>query len=119
MQNTEAKHTPGPWTLRSHSDEGRHQMREVVTVYNTTDAEDGITHVVAMDKAAYLGPDGAWEAENHANAQLIAAAPELLASLEDTVQALEYWFERNGDPAGADSQMMQNARAAIAKARQV
>ena len=56
---------------------------------------------------------------NEAAACLIEAAPELLEALKQTVSSLEYWFKRNGDPEGANSQMMQNARAAIAKAEEV
>lgn len=44
------------------------------------------------------------------------AGPELLDNLKKTVASLEYWFPRWGDPEGANSQMMQDARAIIAKA---
>jgi len=46
-------------------------------------------------------------------ADLIA---DLLEQLKQTVDALAYWFPRWGDPAGANSQMMINARAQVAKA---
>ena len=46
-------------------------------------------------------------------ADLIA---ELLKQLKQTVDALAHWFPRWGDPEGADSQMMINARAQVAKA---
>ena len=51
------------------------------------------------------------------DARLIAAAPELLHSLEQTVASLTYWFGRYDDPEGAMSLMMNRARAAIAKAK--
>ena len=46
-------------------------------------------------------------------ADLIA---KLLEQLKQTVDALTHWFPRWGDPEGANSQMMANARSAIAKA---
>jgi hypothetical protein len=41
---------------------------------------------------------------------------DLLEQLKQTVDALVYWFPRWGDPGGANSQMMINARNVIAKA---
>ena len=49
-------------------------------------------------------------------ARIEKAAPDLLENLKQTVSSLEYWFPRYGDPEGANSQMMKNARAAIAAA---
>jgi len=46
-------------------------------------------------------------------ADLIA---ELLKQLKQTVDALTHWFPRWGDPGGAGSTMMINARNVIAKA---
>jgi uncharacterized protein YdiU (UPF0061 family) len=46
-------------------------------------------------------------------ADLIA---DLLEQLKQTVDALAHWFPRWGDPEGANSQMMINARNMIAKA---
>jgi hypothetical protein len=57
------------------------------------------------------------EAERLANARLITAAPDLMAALIQTVDALEFWFPRWGDPGGTASEMMNQARAAIAKAK--
>ena len=63
MSNANAQHTPGPWEAIGasvHSD-----GREIVCgLHNTRSAED---------------------AERRANARLIAAAPELLAALEQVV----------------------------------
>jgi hypothetical protein len=81
-------HTPGPW---------KHDEMWGLIKY-------GRTEICALHSG------------NAANARLIAAAPELLEALNQTVSSLEYWFKRNGDPEGANSLMMQNARAAIAKA---
>ena len=46
-------------------------------------------------------------------ADLIA---DLLENLKQTVDSLAHWFPRWGDPGGASSQMMINARAQVAKA---
>jgi hypothetical protein len=46
-------------------------------------------------------------------ADLIA---ELLEQLKQAVDSLAHWFPRRGDPGGANSQMMINARNMIAKA---
>jgi len=58
--------------------------------------------------------------EDAANAEFIARAwnshYELLESLKQTVTSLEYWFLSWGDPLGANSKIMQNARAVIQKA---
>ena len=51
------------------------------------------------------------------DARLIAAAPELYESLEQTVASLEHWFVRHGDPEGVNSLMMKKARAALAKVK--
>ncbi len=48
-------------------------------------------------------------------ADLIA---DLLEQLKQTVDALTHWFPRWGDPGGANSQMMINARAQVAKAEE-
>jgi hypothetical protein len=48
-------------------------------------------------------------------ADLIA---DLLEQLKQTVDALAYWFPRWGDPEGASSQMMINARNMITKAEE-
>lgn len=50
------------------------------------------------------------------NAGRYEAAAELLRALKNTVAALDHWFPRWGDPLGAQSGMMNDARAAIAKA---
>lgn len=90
---TKIKHTPSPWTVHGGN----------IIQHNGIDIAK-----------AWMGPQG--ELPTVANAQLIAAAPDLLESLKQTVEALSYWLPRYGDTEGAKSQMMINARAAIAKA---
>lgn len=43
----------------------------------------------------------------------------VVESLAQTIDSLEHWFPRWGDPDGANSQMMKNARAALTSARAV
>ena|SRR3990172_5030365 len=75
------------------------------------------------DEDCYAEQYGDGDASHHelirkaqADVHLIAAAPDLLAALEQTVTALEHWFPRYGDPQATNSPMMKQARAAIAKA---
>lgn len=105
-------HTPGPWTVRNYP-------------ANETEGDDAETHIQAYaDENGEEGASLAWvnrwtfgdsppAAESVANARLIAAAPELLAALEELsaysasdVDANEASFE----------QAREHARAAIAKA---
>jgi len=51
-----------------------------------------------------------------ANARLVAAAPDLLEQLTQLATSYAYWLPRYGDPEAVNSQLMQNVRAAIAKA---
>ncbi len=83
-----SKHTPGPW------------------------ATDGGDTVVAMGNQIVVtapAPDGASREEMKANARLIAAAPDLLAVLENM-------FTEFGD-FEYDVAAISAARAAIAKAK--
>jgi hypothetical protein len=89
-----AKHTPGPWSL---------------------DSDAGQVHIVAAGAAIArvmaMRSDGCGEA----NARLIAAAPDLLAELQNIANANpSSWDEETRDQF---QQWAQNrARAAIAKA---
>lgn len=91
------KHTPGPW---------------VVGV--TVDRTHGDWPVFRLRGLEDPNPDGA---EVQANANLIAAAPDLLAALE----AMDRYFfiedhTEDGDPE-AYRALYEQARAALAKAR--
>lgn len=93
------KHTPGPWTLAKGS----------LGVYVMVGDRE-ISSTVGSSR------------EDLANARLIAAAPELLAALENLVDLLagDQWSEAEIDVAfnltGLGARVNQ-ARAAIAKAR--
>jgi hypothetical protein len=90
-----AQPTPGPWTYRNWRN-------------SRTDAGIGIEGPQHEETADV--PLG-----HIADARLIAAAPELLAALEETLEELE--IARDGElwPTGA-SAVAHRARAAIAKA---
>jgi hypothetical protein len=90
-----AKHTPGPWRLNADN------STEVMTVtgFNVARAHcNGIYHIKL--------------AQAEANACLIAAAPDLLAALQDLVS------DDGPNPGAYFSQRIAAARAAIAKATQ-
>ena len=91
MKNKKTGHTPGPWTA---------------TAWGQTMSIDG----VGIIGVAHLNPRGNHNAgipsaEDHANARLIAAAPELLGFAEATAQTF-----------GADTIIGREARATIGKA---
>lgn len=88
-------HTPGPWQI----DYGKKYPRGVSRV-NRTDALGGINSIVRWNGIGMPS-----SVEGHANARLIAAAPELLAALKAVVAIAD----RRTDEFDA-------ARAAIAKA---
>lgn len=98
----DVKHTPGPWLIEGN------------TVYalskhdiNIFDAE---VHAGYGDDDHKLSSDIL-----QANAHLIAAAPDLLASLEEIIKCLDeaYGFDKFPDPTSISGR----ARAAAAKAR--
>lgn len=75
-------HTPGPWAI-----DGDTRPAEICTIHGIPKSEsneNGFTYI--------RGAIGYWdasEAENMANANLIAAAPELLAALNGLVGIIE------------------------------
>ena len=101
MNTTKAQHTPGPWKVCHSSDNG---------IYIGIERLGQNAAVIA----SLTYNDFYSQAE--ANACLIAQSPNLLKSLKQTVESLEYWFKRYGDPEGANSEMMKQAREAISKA---
>ena len=89
-----SKHTPGPWEVAYQDKNGQSVVKgehiEVATCWH---------HCV-----------GSIEKEMHANARLIAAAPELLEALKEIVDAADGAGWEQLDPS------FKKARAAIAKA---
>jgi hypothetical protein len=86
-------HTPGPFPLT---------IRK---------SDSNVPHVIITNQGNHYASTYDLSA-----ARLIAAAPDMLEALIQTVDALGFWFPRWGDPGGAASEMMNQARAAIAKA---
>lgn len=95
------KHTPGPWKV-SRSDKDGAEVKAIAEI-----AWCGVGAAYSMVSGVTQHIDAE---ECRANARLIAAAPELLAALED--------LERTaGLAASHDDPARVAARAAIAKAR--
>ena len=88
---SESKHTKGPWIVRNESE---------IAGWSKT----GKSWVVARTTAAKVGRDAA-----NANARLIAAAPDLLAALEDSLYV--------GADEAIKALIRQSARDAIARAK--
>jgi hypothetical protein len=91
-----SKHTPGPWRASN------------ATVYAPN--QNAPRQMIPIKiESGWL--DGAWESDDeaHANARLIAAAPEML-------EALELIDGYDGDAIPV-SQVRETVRAALAKAR--
>lgn len=95
---TQATHTPGPWEAHTYGDKSV-----------------SVRHYLGMglnQPVCEMHP-GKTPAERNANARLIAAAPELLAALEE-MTATFGWQAPNANPAVDAS--IAAARAAINKA---
>lgn len=94
-----SKHTPGPWRIE---------------IEDSPDAEWSRRwpNIIA-DEYEVVGTEGMYGdlETDMANARLIAAAPELLQSLQEVIQ----YFDAPGDGCFSDAQLAK-ARAAIAKA---
>lgn len=104
------RHTPGPWHTDAVMGEDRHEICAEPTT------ESGNPNVIATVFCDLLDPHPAIGlTEANANARLIAAAPELLAALQDM---LATHTARNVCGLERLTQVHQAARAAIAKATQ-
>lgn len=94
------KHTPGPWALGELLDPGDNTKHVAII------QREGVTQgAVCLVSSVNL-----FDAQDAANAHLIAAAPELLAALRRLVSAYSY----DNIPSVADA--LREARAALAKA---
>lgn len=107
-----SEHTPGPWIV--------HEGYEIdVRSANPADlAEAPIYYCIAENIGGHVrGKNFDDYREVHANARLIAAAPDLLAALEDVRKRMhdsEHWWIDCPERGGFDIGMID---AAIAKAR--
>ncbi|MFM5431434.1 hypothetical protein ACET9P_11135 [Aeromonas veronii] len=99
-----SKHTPGPWE-RSKKTDG-----------NWWHIGAG-NQAVAAVHAASKKRNEPYASMFEANANLIAAAPELLAALEEAVETIE-WMNGCSSPARNEvEEAIREGRAAIAKAK--
>ena len=94
-----SRHTPGPWVAK-----GEHERGDIAWV------DAGLLCIAECP----TGEDGQ---KMLANARLIAAAPELLAALEDMLNGWRYIRSTHGDLYGVGwDRAQEKAEAAIAKA---
>lgn len=100
------KYTSGPWNK---IEDKLTQQYYIACPYGETIFH--IAHVTKEDVGHGISEEG-----YHANASLIAAAPELLESLKNVLHSLLYWLPRYGDTRIKDCEMVKRAKAAIAKA---
>ena len=103
---SETKHTPGPWRYTVRNDNGL-----PATLYADNDGCDVDMADFCMDWVE------AFCDEAHANARLIAAAPELLAALVELDRVSAGLSDYDGIEIGGAPEAWQQARAAINKAQ--
>lgn len=98
----EFKGTPGPWEV----DRNNVHTGQIATIH----------HCIGNDWVEIWSPN--WpdsEETQEANANLIAAAPDLLEALQETVYRLDAWIS-TGRASDLDVNAAEKARAAISKA---
>lgn len=100
-----SSHTPGPWTLKHVS--GSNFAVQRFEIRGMFGSKLGVSPIFNRDTSAI---DGASICCSPQDASLIAAAPDLLEALQDSIMALEIVYP-NGSP------VLNAARAAIARAR--
>lgn len=122
-------HTPGPWTFEP-GDTGDPSVgvgAQLPTVFvgNPNPYYDGILLATLHDPICNNDEDGhpQYFGNADANARLIAAAPDLLAALQEAVRVIRAWHGMGMGPHEAQawalyqaSPEMQRINAAIAKA---
>lgn len=117
----ESKHTPGPWKFIDASSSFAHQLKPVCII------QSGDKQVASFS----WNDDSPWfptKEQSHANARLIAAAPELLEALQDLYAFVGVMVGRGPDasipetvttPIGLPVKIgaiMRDAEAALSKA---
>ncbi len=107
------KHTPGPWRVIIDDDGNPLSGRPSVVAADEYDC--AIVHWDGFVQTYWQSARG--EKEIHANAKLIAAAPELLEVVKDFMENPLYQVAVGGNPTMVD-EFMTRARAVIAKATQ-
>ena len=111
------QHTPGPWVIERRSRHGEKEISRIITP-----EKDGWGNPLAI--CSFVSQWG--RKDKPANANLIAAAPDLLAALEKmvkeadthaTIDANPVWDFADGPMPEAKARHVDHARAAIAKAK--
>jgi len=104
INNTTAQHTPGPWNVYRWADG------------NMTCIDGGPDDTICIASISGDDPEKPWR---RANADLIAAAPDLLAALEAVLRECVLVQKHYGDSSNAReaASARLTAEAAIAKAR--
>lgn len=99
----ETGHTPGPWIITEHDH----------AAYILPTGDVPCITIIALERM------GRNYTESKANADLVAAAPDLLASMEDLFEQCFMTHKHWGDGSNrvAADASIANARAAIAKAK--
>ena len=106
---SESKHTPGPWRIIIDDDGNPLSGRLMVAAAPELDC--AIVHWDGFAQEFWESARG--KKEMHANARLIAAAPDLLEALERCLNFIENTESEMGDTLECGDK----ARAAIAKAK--
>ncbi|MFN7640757.1 MAG: hypothetical protein ACK5PR_03330 [bacterium] len=114
---TKASHTPGPWVVNYKPDDEPYIIAEqgkawdnpvICSLYEDVTPEDSITFSPWLK--AYPNAE--------ANARLIAAAPDMLAALEDAEKEMRGWsWTGNARDKGPYDEHLARIRTAIAKAK--
>jgi hypothetical protein len=97
MSNLKPKHTPGPWLAQTH---------------HKVNTKNGKCNVIHKDGPMFCIIDGVPFREAQANARLIAAAPDLLETVERMTKLLESIERETGY---CTTVTQRDARALIAK----
>ena len=107
---SESKHTPGPWGLTEHN--GPRDItcrRKHWRVGQLVGGQRGVAIVFGPE----AGPN-----PTDANARLVAAAPQLLAALEELVVVCDELDAREDLPHEFDGLILDRAHAALARVKQ-
>lgn len=103
-------HTPGPWIADFHN-----EQREGGRFITYVRGGNQLVPIAAVP----TGVEGYGRDEGRANARLIAAAPDLLAAVQDGLQALvgvDRLLHEHGMMSGVECPAIATLRTAIAKA---
>ena len=116
---SEPKFTPGPWTFRRvKASDDNHIVYCLVGPERAMGMGVGVAYAGTYGKTLSMKTAGVRQTDEEceANAHLISAAPELYRTLQQLHDNIAE-YARINNLGGLDNQDMQQARAALAKAR--